>query len=482
MRRYLSLLFLVPLFSNAQTIPCVNGMAGGFPCDGWDLVAHFDLSELGATGNGNDCWGWTDPLTGAEYALMGVSNGTVFVDLCDAENAEIIGILPTHSGNSLWRDIKVYNDYAFIVSEASAHGMQVFDLTLLRDVTSTPAVFEETAHYGAFGNAHNIALNEETGYAYPVGTVLYSGGPVFIDISDPTNPVAAGGYAEDGYTHDAQMVVYNGPDEDWQGKELCFACNADTFTIIDIDDKNDPAEVSRTGYDNVGYTHQGWLSEDHRFFFLGDEADENNGIGNTRTMVWDITDLDNPIVVDYHLGTTSAIDHNLYVKDGFIYQANYSAGLRVQAFDAFGNPYIEEVGYFDVYPEGDQASFIGSWSVFPYFESGLVIISSMDRGLFVVKPSDVELSVCSPNGLTENDLNIALNVYPNPAVDQLNITWDRLLSGMLIITDMQGRKIQETRVNSSQTVILDIKAYPVGVYLITIQSAEGSQTIKFSKN
>src|SRR5690606_20218176 len=92
-------------------------------------------NQMGASG-GNDIWGWTDPETEKEYALMGLNNGTAFVDVSDPVNPVYLGKLPTHTQSSLWRDIKVYADHAFVVSEASGHGMQVFDLTRLRGVTS----------------------------------------------------------------------------------------------------------------------------------------------------------------------------------------------------------------------------------------------------------------------------------------------------------------------------------------------------------
>jgi hypothetical protein len=44
-----------------------------------------------------------------------------------------------------------------------------------------------------------------------------------------------------------------------------------------------------------------------------------------------------------------------------------------------------------VHPEDDdvggEATFTGSWSVYPYFESGYIVINSIERGLFVVKYS-----------------------------------------------------------------------------------------------
>ena len=118
--------------------PCVNGSAGGFPCDAVDLLEHMPNAIIGG-GNGNDIWGWTDPQTGKEYALMGRTSGTSFVDLSDPGIPIYLGNLPTHTSNSSWRDIKVYANHAFIVSEANGHGMQIFDLTQLRNVTTPPS-------------------------------------------------------------------------------------------------------------------------------------------------------------------------------------------------------------------------------------------------------------------------------------------------------------------------------------------------------
>ena len=151
---------------------CVGGMAGDYPCDHVDLLEYMPLATIGGTGSAeaNDIWGWTDPLTGNEYALVGLTNGTSFVDVTDPENPIYLGRLPTHTGNSIWRDIKTYDNYAFIVSDLNgSHGMQVFDLTRLRNVPSPPATFTEDAWYNQIGSAHNIVIDEETGYAYIVG-------------------------------------------------------------------------------------------------------------------------------------------------------------------------------------------------------------------------------------------------------------------------------------------------------------------------
>ena len=183
MKHLLLSLFFISCLSFSQT-PCENGFAGIYPCSGYDLVSEISLSTLSATASlANDSWGWTDPDTGNEYAIVGLSNGTAFIDISNPVNPEHLGTLPTQTFNSSWRDVKVYNNHAFIVSEAANHGMQVFDLTKLRNVNISTFLFAD-AVYSEFGNAHNIVINEDSGYAYAVGTNTFNGGPHFINIQE----------------------------------------------------------------------------------------------------------------------------------------------------------------------------------------------------------------------------------------------------------------------------------------------------------
>ncbi len=393
-------------FTIAQT-PCVGGMAGSFPCNGFDLQSTFTTSQLNA-GSGNDSWGWTDPLDGKEYALIGLDNGTAFIDISNPTSPVYLGKLPTHTSSSSWRDVKTYANYAFVVSEAGSHGMQVFDLTRLRSVSNPPVTFTEDAHYSGFGSAHNIVINEDTGYAYGVGTNSFNGGPHFVNIQDPLNPTAEGGYAMDSYSHDAQVVIYNGPDTDYTGREILIGSNEDEVVIVDITDKGNPQNISSISYTDVGYTHQGWFTEDQRYFIVGDETDEL-GVGfNTRTIVFDFEDLDNPQFNFSYFGTTPAIDHNGYVNGDKYYMANYRAGLRVLDISDIANDNIIEHGYFDSYPNNNNASFSGAWNVYPFFASGNIVISDINRGFLLVKSSTIDttdpVAVCQ-NFTAELDQN-----------------------------------------------------------------------------
>lgn len=370
----------------AAAADCVGGSADGYACQNVDLLAQLPLSTIGG-GSGNDIWGWTDPQTGREYALVGRTNGTAFVDITTPTSPVYLGNLPTATTSSSWRDVKVYANHAYVVSEAGSHGLQVFDLTRLRNINNPPVTFSADARNTSFGSAHNVAINTDSGYAYVVGSTTCSGGPRMFNLSNPTSPAFAGCVSGDGYTHDTQGVIYNGPHAAFRGREILFNANEDTVTIVDATSKSNPVQLSRTGYSGSGYTHQGWLTEDHRYFLLDDETDEISNGHNTRTYVFDVSDLNNPVLLGRYNGPTAATDHNMYVHGDHVYQANYRAGLRILSLANVANPStLTEVAYFDVYPESNTAGFAGAWSTYPYFTSGTVIVNSIQRGLFVLRP------------------------------------------------------------------------------------------------
>lgn len=412
---------------------CTNGIADLFPCSNVDLLAFMPINDIGGS-KGNDIWGWTDPDTGKEYALMGRRNGTAFVDISTPEEPIYIGNLPSQDGiESTWRDIKVYEEHVFIVVDDSSqvartHGMQVFDLTQLRasaiQTATLPLTLSATAVYTEVYGAHNVAINEETGYAYLVGSTHSDnidsrcrGGLHMVDISTPASPTFAGCFDSDGYTHDTQCVIYSGPDAAYQGREICFNSNEDTLTIVDVTDKENPAQLARVWYESLCaseadskdpltrcffeggslsfYTHQGWLTDDQRYFLQDDEYDEAGLEHNTRTYVWDVADLVNPVLHLTHTSNIETRDHNLYVHDNYVYQANYRSGLRVLDAANIAEAGLFEVAYFDTFPSTDDLIFSGAWSNYPYFESGVVIVSTIDEGLFVLRPNLSRTTVIS---------------------------------------------------------------------------------------
>lgn len=395
-------------WSAAQT-PCIDGFADGYPCDRIDLLSQLSNEALMGTGS-NDIWGWEDPITHVEYALVGEREGLSIVDLSDPLNPFLAAFMATHTTSSTWRDMKVHADHVYVVSEANGHGLQVLDLNQLRDLTEFPALLPPTKHVDDFSDAHNVVINEEAALLFAVGTNLASGGLVAFDISEPDDPVLVGDYGEAGYTHDAQAVIYNGPDEDYQGQSLVFAANANKLAILNATDPSDIFSISIANYD-YSYTHQCWLTEDHRYLILGDETDEQNQGINTRTLIWDVQNLEEPILIGEHFSDGTAIDHNQYVVGNLLFQANYSAGLRMLSLSDVADGELTEVGFFDVYPEDDAPVFTnGSWSTYPYFESGVVVVTSRQDGIFVVRPKYMEAVAVASEVCFDQPMAIQLTV------------------------------------------------------------------------
>jgi choice-of-anchor B domain-containing protein len=385
-----------------EQVDCTDGTASVFGCDQMDLVALLPVEQMGASRGAmvNDVWGWTDPETGREYAVVGRSDGTSFVDVTDPGNPVYLGQLPKTEGSrgQAWRDVKVLRDHALIVADnAGQHGMQVFDMTRLRDVDPTnPPTFEADALYTEIASSHNLAVNEETGFAYTMansGSGRRCGSLHIVDLRDPKNPTFAGCYTDPsvglgaaGQTHDAQCVLYRGPDEEYEGREICFAFSETAISIGDVTDKDSPVIISRADMPNTAYIHQGWLTEDHRYLYVNDELDEAQGLTDgTRTIIWDVQVLDDPVLAGVYVAETNATDHNLYVVGNLMYQSNYAAGLRVLDVSDPENPV--EIAHFDTAPLADEVPgfFDGSWSNYPFFESGNILVTSHKQGLFVLK-------------------------------------------------------------------------------------------------
>jgi choice-of-anchor B domain-containing protein len=385
---------------------CTAGKVGVYTCNNVDLVAHMPVSALGGERGVwvNDVWGWTDPQTRRDYALVARRDGASFVDVTDPSNPKLVGTLPRTDGAppSVWRDIKVIGNHAYIVADgAGAHGVQVFDLTRLRTARDVPTFAPDTT-YREIASAHNIVADTASGFLYVVGAnsggETCGGGLHIIDARVPTALTFTGCYNDRsganprGYSHDAQCVNYQGPDTRYRGREICVGSNEKEINIADVTDKTKPVTIGRNSYPNVSYAHQGWFDAEQRFFYMNDEGDENDGlVEGTRTIVWDLTDLGDPVVAKMYYGPVKSSDHNLYVVGNRVFEANYGSGLRVLDISDRASP--REIGFFDSAPFNDDgpgfsATQSGAWSNYPFFKSGVVIFTSVREGLFIVRVRD----------------------------------------------------------------------------------------------
>ncbi|KAK3324890.1 hypothetical protein B0H66DRAFT_491494 [Apodospora peruviana] len=413
-----------PISAAAGPVLCQNGTAKVVPGDAmntfkcnkvdfYDFVSHAGLGSK--TGEGSSSWGWTSP-TGREFVVVAQADGAAFAEITSAGKLVYLGRLPQAKGaaTSIWREIRGYKNYIVVGSEASSHGVQIFDMSKLLTIDPAKPVTFSTSDVTSLwnglpaGSTHNIVINEEKQYAVAVGAQPRSStcksGLIFIDLKDPKNPKSLGCASGDGYVHDAQCIVYRGPDTKYAGKDICYGYNEDTLTIYDVTNKNATTIISRTSYTGASYTHQGWVTNPQwqEFLVMDDELDEQNAKGPAAsgypiTYFWDIRSLEKPKQTGYFRSAAYGIDHNQFVVDGFSYQSNYGSGLRI--LDVTSLPQdptgglVKEVGFFDVYPEDDKepkggvVDFVGTWSHYPFFKSGFILVNTIERGAFVVKRS-----------------------------------------------------------------------------------------------
>ncbi|CAG0953982.1 hypothetical protein PHYC_00356 [Phycisphaerales bacterium] len=370
-----------------------------FQAQGVELLANLPLSAFNnpapAPASGNDCWGYVSP-SGREYAIMGLADRMAFVEVTNPSNPVIIAQITRP--NSLWGDVKVYAGYAYCSNESSG-GIQVINLnnidagqvTLVRSVTSN-----------GLTHCHNVALNPDTPFVYLCGSNAGASGGALVaySLADPSNPVLAGVWSGP-YTHDAQIVSYtSGP---YAGREIAFCCcEANGVYVVDVTNKSSMFVVGSTTYPGVQYCHQAWLSPDRRYLYVDDELDgPAQGVPSTLTRVIDVQNLAAPTLVStFPSNASTSTDHNLYTNGRYIYAANYHSGLRVFDTQGLGTPTSPvEVAYFDTYPEDNSTGYDGAWSTYPYFPSGTILISDIDRGLFVVRLQLDYLTFSYPSAL-----------------------------------------------------------------------------------
>lgn len=377
-----------PGWRNAQRTPQGGGSSAvmqppiAFPHNNVTLLSWLTLADFGVpgSGNGNSCFGYVSP-SGREYAIMGHSNGTAFVEVTQPGNATLVAQIA--GPQSLWRDIRTYSTYAYAISEGGG-GIQVMNLT---NIDSGVVTLSGTVNDDATSSTHTLAVDPVSGFLYRSGGNT-SGLRIYDVHTNPAVPTRVGSWSNI-YVHEPAIFTFtSGPAA---GKQIAYCCgglnggfNSTGLYTVDVTNKAAPAQTSFVTYANSGYCHQAWPSSDMQFLYLDDELDDENlGI----TSLTRVFSLANPLIPAF-VGTfttgSTSIDHNQYTRADRIYQSNYRSGLHVWQTSSPGtqtNPV--EIAYFDTYPQDDATLFNGLWNNYPYFPSGTVIGSDIERGLFV---------------------------------------------------------------------------------------------------
>ncbi|NUN70313.1 MAG: choice-of-anchor B family protein [Bacteroidetes bacterium] len=303
----------------------------------------------------SQCWGYNAP-NGKEYAIIGCFTGTQIVDITSDTLKEVAFIPGPNSG---WREMKVYQKYAYVVTEGSGAGLQIIDLDSMKLVNTITTAQVPTGH----------TISIEGKYLYISGSQYKSGGIVILDLTDPVHPVYVGEYQAQ-YVHDC--VIKN-------DTIYAAAIYGQGIDIISAVNKAKPTRVSITNYPYSG-THNTDVTDDKRYVFTTDEI--NSGPNGNILRIWDRSDITDLKLVGTYVARPNTIVHNIHLKGKYGYLAHYSEGVRILDIKYPAIPV--EVAHYDTYI-GSVNNYVGAWGTFPYFNSNKVIISDMSGGLFVIR-------------------------------------------------------------------------------------------------
>ncbi len=362
-----------------QVCPPGGGVISGFECLNVDLLSWMPLSAFSSSPtSASNIWEYLAP-DGREYAVIGLRNGTAVVDITDPANPIEIGIVPGLS--STWREVKTYDQFAYISTEASGQGMQIIDL---RDLPQSIALINTYTGNG-LGTIHTLSIDAQNGYLYLNGSNLANGGLIILDVhTDPINPVEVGRWFTR-YVHDSQIVTYPPNHPTYANRQIAFLyTGSQGIDIVDVTNKAALVLLSHTTYSGLAYSHQGWLTPNYRYIYQDDELDEsNNLVNNMTTRIFDVSNLSSPQLAGMYVANNKTIDHNLYIRDNFVYESDYRNGLQILNISAPTAPVL--AGYFDTYPGSNATAFNGNWGNTPFLPSGHVILADIERGLFVLR-------------------------------------------------------------------------------------------------
>jgi choice-of-anchor B domain-containing protein len=309
----------------------------------------------------NDVWGYVDK-SGNEYALVGLFNGMSIVDV--SKSSEPVEVYRSLGPETIWRDIKVYENYAFVTNEAK-NGMRIYDLSGLPDSYEIPFKDFDGEEDKKFDTAHNLFIDEK-GRAFVVGTNRNKGMIIYDLLEDPWNPKEIGFYDEV-YIHD----IYARNDTAYPA-----LINDGDFYILDLSDINAIQKVSSHPTKDL-QTHNTWLSIDGDYLFTTDE------VNGAEIGVYDISDKQNPEKVEFFKARLlgDEMPHNVLVKDSLAFISYYKEGVIV--LDISNPENVVEVDRFDTDPSNNGPGSSGAWGVYPFFSSGKILVSDIEKGLFI---------------------------------------------------------------------------------------------------
>ncbi len=376
-------------------VPCEGGKAGRYPCRAIDQASFVPLHDLSNDPEdlAGDVLGWRHEASGREFAFISMSRLTVraqisIVEVTDPESPVVIGYYSQDFVRLF--SMAIFEDHLYAVVGVLGERLDIFDLTNLLTVSGPPAALGPDVSVAVPDRLARLSINPETGYAYSFSGNVHPDDIIAFDLNgDPENPQQVMAWNPTSpFPRSLECVLYHGPDQRFQGHEICFAGAGYSYlAIYDMTDKAHPVRLSSIKYKHSNTPRDTALTEDHRFLLLADSHDENLPGGNTRTFLWNLSSLTAPVYFKSFDGSTRARDLELVVRGSYAYLANAASGLRILDLRQIGarKGKVREAGYFDVEPGLSNTSWFGAWSV-DVLPSGTVLVGSVRQGLFVLAP------------------------------------------------------------------------------------------------
>lgn len=321
------------------------------------LIANINnYPQLGYT----DVWGYTAP-NGEEYALLGVNAGVSIIRVTDPGNIAEVDFIPFV--NYGWYDMKTYQTYMYVTSEGTTD-MLIVDLSTLPDSASIVGMY---SNYTT--EPHNHFIDTETGVLYGIEDFNPANPVRLISLNDPVNPAdlsvlgpGVGTDAHDVFAQDSILYVAEG--------------GSPSLGFFDVSDPSNPSLLQRVFIPAAGYVHNVWVSEDKNYLASTEETPDKS------VKMWDISDLNNVSLIGEYLGE-SRLAHNAFIRNNFVILSHYESGLKI--VDISDPSDMVEVGFYDTYPQDDSPNFNGAWGVYPFTQNGMIFISDIQTGLYVVQ-------------------------------------------------------------------------------------------------
>jgi len=401
-------------------------------------------------------WGYVAP-NGDEYALLGCSNGTSFVNITDSANIYEVDFVPGIV--SQWREIKTYSHYAYVVSEGTNSRLQIIDLQYMPDSVHLVTTWSPSG----FSTCH--AISQSGPYLYLSGNnASFGQGVQIVDVTDPENPVRRGGNSVR-YVHDVRVR-----------NDTVWACNIlnSRVTIINATDKDNLQEIRTLNSIQQG-PHNSAITNDRKYIFISHETDVPGTLD-----IWNIEDLENmTYVMSWQpSGIATSVVHNVEIYDSLAYVAHYTAGIRIINISDPSNPV--EVAWYDTRPQDNGNTYQGCWAVYK-FSSGKIICSDVTNGLFVIKAT---FATSLSNNISEVKSFELYQNYPNPFNPKTVISYLLPVSDFvkLKVYDVLGNEVativDQKQNAGSNSVSFNAANYPSGIYFYELEYGGFIKTMK----